>query len=68
MTTVATPRGWEAPMASPDHDARHCGGPECFQDDGAAVEVCACDCAACVAARERLLLDQGEGDEPDSPA
>jgi hypothetical protein len=49
-----------------DHeDDGHCHGPECFQDAAAAVDVCACDCPRCVQARERLLAEQGEGDEPE---
>jgi hypothetical protein len=41
----------------------HCGGPECFRDDDdTAVDVCACDCDRCVAAREALLREQGEDD------
>jgi hypothetical protein len=49
----------------PDHDDGHCHGPECFRDDGAPVDVCACDCAACVEAREALLREQGDDDAPD---
>lgn len=46
-------------------DDGHCHGPECFRDDGDPIDVCACDCPHCVEARERLLREQGEGDEPD---
>ncbi len=45
-------------------DDGHCHGPECFQGIGP-IDVCACECAGCVAARERLLREQGEGDEPE---
>jgi hypothetical protein len=41
----------------------HCGGPDCFRNDGAPVDVCACECPGCVAAREQLLREQGEGDD-----
>ena len=29
------------------NDDGHCGGPECFRDDGDPVDVCACDCPGC---------------------
>lgn len=48
----------------PDHDSGHCHGPECFQG-AEPIDICACDCPACVEAREALLREQGEGDEPD---
>jgi hypothetical protein len=48
-------------------DDGHCHNPAsgCFKDDGAPVDVCSCECPACVAAREQLLREQGEGDEPE---
>jgi hypothetical protein len=63
MTTAATPRGSEG-LVSTERDDGHCGGPECFRNDGESIDVCACECPGCVAARERLLQEQGEGDEP----
>ncbi len=44
-------------------DDGHCHGPECFRDDAESIDVCACECPACVEAREQLLREQGE--EPD---
>ncbi len=48
-----------------DPDDGHCHDPAsgCFRDDDEPIDVCACDCDRCVAARERLLREQGEGDE-----
>jgi len=60
-------RAPEVPMSAARDDG-HCHGPECFKDDGAPVDVCACECHACAEAREQLLLEQGEGDEPDNGA
>jgi hypothetical protein len=54
-------------MSDPS-DNGHCDGPDCFKYDGSPVDVCACDCPRCVEARERLLREQGEGDEPGDPA
>jgi len=48
-------------------DDGHCHGPECFRNDGEPVDVCACDCDRCVAAREALLREQGEADEHGDP-
>ena len=47
----------------PDANDGHCHGPECFRDDGGSIDVCACECARCVASREQLLREQGEGDD-----
>ena len=48
----------------------HCHDAEtgCFKNDGAPVDVCACECRGCVEAREQLLREQGEGDEHGDPA
>jgi hypothetical protein len=49
-------------------DDGHCGGPECFRNDGGAIDVCACSCERCAEAIRRLLLEQGEGDDHGDPS
>lgn len=61
----ATGKGRTLAVVGGEPDAGHCGGPECFRDDGAPVDVCTCPCAACVEARERLLREQGDDEHGD---